>query len=128
MRAFGLAATTLAVALLSACASAGTARVLTVGQMATLAPGQQVALPDGAYLRYVGVVADSRCPPKVQCIRAGDADVAFEHAAPGATPRRIVLNLPEAPSAPIGRLTLRIVALEFGDAPKATIRIDATPD
>ena len=34
-------------------------------------------LPDGATLRHVTVPQDSRCPPDVQCIRAGDADIEF---------------------------------------------------
>ena len=81
---------------LPGCAS-GDVRTATLGQPVTLQVSEQIALPGDAMLRYVGVTADSRCPPGVQCIRAGDADVAFEFtpaggsAVPGCTaiaPRR----------------------------------------
>lgn len=90
-----------------------------------LSPGQQAVLPDGAFLTYLHVAQDSRCPPKVQCIRAGDADVVFEHRPAGGGPRRLTLNLPEAPDARIGAFTLHLLALEFSEHPNATVRIDA---
>ena len=95
------------------------------GTPTVMAPGQHAVLPDRATLTYVTVGADSRCPPKVQCIRAGDADVVFEHRPAGGDARRFTLNLPEAPTAPVGAFTLRILALEFGEHPKATVQIDA---
>lgn len=94
------------------------------GTPTVMAPGQQAVLPDQATLTYVTVAADSRCPPKVQCIRAGDADVVFELRPAGGEARRFTLNLPEAPTAPVGAFTLRILALEFGEHPKATVQID----
>lgn len=118
-----LAATLLAMAL-TACAS--TSMRARPGASFQLAPGQQVVLPDDATLTYVHVAQDSRCPPNVQCIRAGDADVVFEHRPAGGESRRLTLNLPEAPTARIDGFTLRILALEFGERPKATLRIDAT--
>jgi hypothetical protein len=102
----------------------GTALRLASGTPTVLSPGQQAVLPDNATLAYVAVAADSRCRPDVQCIRAGDADVVFEHRSAGGDARRLTLNLPEAPSAPIGDFTLRILALEFGDQPKATVQVD----
>jgi hypothetical protein len=115
----------LAVAALTGCTS--TALHMASGTPTVLAPGQKAVLPDAATLTYVTVAADSRCPPKVQCIRAGDADVVFEHRPAGGDAHRLTLNLPEAPSAPVGAFTLRILALEFGEQPKATVQIDPTP-
>jgi len=116
----------LAMAALTACAS--TSFRAPTGTPFQLSPGQQSVLRDGATLTYVHVAQDSRCPPKVQCIRAGDADVVFEHRPVGGVPRRLTLNLPEAPDARIGAFTLRILALEFDERPKATLRVDtATP-
>lgn len=115
-------------ALLALAAVAGCTSVplhLARGTPTVMAPGQQAVLPDQATLTYVAVAADSRCPPKVQCIRAGDADVVFEHRPAGGDARRFTLNLPETPTAPVGAFTLRIVALEFGKHPKATVRIDS---
>lgn len=116
-------------ALFTAAALAGctsTPLRMTSGTPLALSPGQQAVLRDNATLTYLSVAADSRCPPHVQCIRAGDADVVFEHRPAGGRAQRLTLNLPEAPSAPIGAFTLRILALEFGDQAKATVRVDAT--
>ena len=58
---------------LPACASTGTTSALPAE--ATLTPGHRIALSDRAQLEYVGTFDDSRCPPDVQCIHAGDARV-----------------------------------------------------
>lgn len=107
--------------LLVACASAG--RVMPPGQPTALRPGDPVSLPDAAVLRYIGVSADSRCRPDVQCVRAGDADVALEYTARGAAPRVITINT-DAPAADIGEWRLRLLSLEFGASPRATLQVD----
>lgn len=110
---------------LPGCAS-GDVRTATPGQPITLQAGERVALPGDAALRYVGVTADSRCPPGMQCIRAGDADVAFEFTPAGGAPTPVNLNAPEAPSALIGAWHLRLLSLEFGESPQATVQVDPT--
>jgi hypothetical protein len=109
---------------LPGCAS-GDVQTATPGQPMTLQVGERVALPGDAALRYVGVTADSRCPPGVQCIRAGDADVAFEFTPAGGTPVAVNVNLPQSPSAPVGEWQLHLLSLEFGDAPAATVQLDS---
>jgi hypothetical protein len=94
------------------------------GQPNQMTPGQQIALADGATLRYVEVAADSRCPPGVQCIRAGDADVVFEFAATGESPRRLTVNTDPPATAALGKWKLRLLALAFGVSPKVTVQID----
>ena len=42
------------------------------------APGEQAGFSDLGALRYQRLVNDSRCAPDVECIWAGDAEVAFE--------------------------------------------------
>jgi hypothetical protein len=121
-RAVTLGSALLAMTALAGCTSAPLR--MANGTPTVMAPGQQAVLPDQSTLTYVTVAADSRCPPKVQCIRAGDADVVFEHQPTGRDARRFTLNLPEAPGAPVGAFTLRILALEFGEHPKATVQID----
>jgi len=111
------------VAVTSGCASGGT-RGATPGAPFELAPGESVSLPDEATLRYVRVAADSRCPPDVQCIRAGDADVVFEFTPVGGASTQVDVNLPEAPSAPMGAWRLQLLSLDFDDAPRATVRVD----
>ena len=108
---------------LPGCAS-GDVRTATLGQPITLQVGEQVALPGDASLRYVGVTADSRCPPGVQCIRAGDADVVFEFTPSAGSAVPVSVNIPEAPTAPIGKWQLTLLSLEFGEAPQATVQVD----
>jgi len=113
-----------ATVVLGACASGGGAAA-TPGQAFSLAPGESVRLPDQATLRYVRVAQDSRCPPGVQCIRAGDADVVFEFIPAGGAATQVDVNLPESPEAAMQAWRLRLLSLEFGDAPRATVRVDA---
>ena len=109
--------------LLVACASAG--RTMSPGQPTVLRPGDSVSLPDAAVLRYLGVSADSRCRPDVQCIRAGDADVALAYTAPGAASRSMMINT-DAPAADVGGWHLRLLSLEFGASPRVTLQVDRT--
>lgn len=96
------------------------------GQPIHMTPREKIVLPDGATLRYVEVAADSRCPPGVQCIWAGHADVVFEFTQAPQPPRRFTLNTDPPATAVIGKWQLRLIALAFGDAPTATVRIDPT--
>ena len=98
-------------------------RTIASGTSMSLRQGETVRLPDDATLKYVAVTQDSRCPPNVQCIRAGDADIAFEFAG-GATAARVTLNLPESPTASVGAWRLTVESLEFGQMPPVTVRID----
>ena len=96
-----------------------------IGVPIPMVPGQRIALPDGATLRYLEVAADSRCPPGVQCIRAGDADVVFEFtAARHGPPSRITVNTDPPATAIIGKWQLRLLALAFGESPLVTVQID----
>lgn len=125
MRAVLFAAVVSLAVTLPACTGAHSTRATApIGQPIPMAPGERIALPDGASLRYVEVVADSRCPPGVQCIRAGDADVAFEFNEAGQTARRIVVNTDPPATAAIGKWRLRLLALAFGESPKATVQVD----
>lgn len=109
--------------LLAGCASAGAGgRLLAAGASATLAAGETVALPDGSPLTYFGVRSDSRCPPKVQCIQAGSATVAFRHG--GAAGHEFLLETGKTTTADLGAWRLTLVGLDFDSPPKATVRID----
>jgi hypothetical protein len=57
---------------------------LRVGESATLAV-------EGLIVKFGGVLGDSRCPPNVQCIWAGNARIAIEVAQQG-TSSRLELN------------------------------------
>lgn len=122
-----LASMFLLTAVMLGCASGGTGRSVPLGQSFTLQPGERVSLPGNASLRYLSIANDSRCPPGVQCIRAGDADVLFEFVpSAGGTTAQVTLNTENAPSAPIGAWRLQLLTLEHGESPRATVRVDET--
>lgn len=112
-----------AMVVLGACASGGAGAV--PGKAFSLMPGESVVLPDHATLRYLRVSQDSRCPPGVQCIRAGDADVEFEFTPAGGAAAQVGVNTPESPVAMVPGWRLQLLSLEFGDSPRATVRLDA---
>lgn len=122
-----LFAALLSLTALSACASGGGPGALGSDGSATLKPGERIALADRSQLRYIGVTADSRCPPNVQCIRAGDADVTFEFAPVDGAAQPLAFNTENARTLSAGRWTIELTALAQGDAPAATVRIAATP-
>ena len=115
--------------LLAGCAStagAASGRSLAAGAQATLAAGDTVTLPDASTLTYVGVASDSRCPPGVQCIQAGEAVVTFRHTDHGAA-HEVQLRSGAATgttTADLGRWRLALVSLTFDSPPKATVRLD----
>ncbi|MDQ3288477.1 MAG: hypothetical protein M3Q42_09490 [Pseudomonadota bacterium] len=120
---FGIPGLALSVVLttLTACASHGDASPM--GQPLVLVPGQQVKLPDSSLLRFIGISADSRCPPDVQCVRAGDADVVVGLAAHGAPTRSTTINT-QRPEADIGRWHVRVLSLQHGAMPQLTLQVD----
>lgn len=116
----------LAIAVTVGCASTG--EVPSLGREVALRPGERLALPDHAWLRYVAVTADSRCRPDVQCIHAGDADVAFEFGSRQGEARPISVNTVKSPNATIGKWQLRLLSLGFGDSPRATVKVETRAD
>lgn len=132
------AATLLALALLAGCASATQTPGADAGSPApteagipltlTLGLGELAALADGSRLTYLRLVNDSRCPPDVQCVWAGDAEIRLRwQPARGGSASEASLHT----SALQGRQTdvafgpyrVHLEALERGIAPKATLRI-----
>lgn len=96
----------------------------------TLGLGQSTQLSDGSRLSYTSLVNDSRCAPDVQCIWAGDAEIALRWSpARGSTQDlRLHTNSQGGPtSTHIGERTLTLVSLERGIGPKATLSISAMP-
>ena len=115
--------------LLAACSSvAGPGRGVAVGQAFDLLPGQQVDIAGAGTLRYASLVNDSRCRPDVQCIWAGDATLAFAWSPRDGAREDFTLKTQPADAARhalgAGR-TLRLVSLAQGDAPAATLRVEA---
>jgi hypothetical protein len=116
-------------AVLGACA-AGSAHddaafdVVADGSDFTMQPGTQVLLSDHGSLRYLRVLEDSRCKPDVQCIWAGDAQVAFRWTPAGATALDFILHTGKEPKEQaLGGRRLTLVSLSPGATPTATLRI-----
>jgi hypothetical protein len=123
----------LSVCTLSACATqAGPgdpgAATIADGQAFSMHPGEVVALADRSTLRYVHVGNDSRCPPGVQCIWAGDAEVGFAWSPASGAPTDFTLHTGKEPRThDFDGHRLTLVSLERGPAPAAQLRLDAAP-
>ncbi|WP_157475065.1 hypothetical protein [Lysobacter sp. Root494] len=110
-------------ALLSGCSTTG---AVIANSDFTMSAGDKVSLPDASTLRYIGIANDSRCPPDVMCIRAGDADVLFDHTGNGSAASRVTLNTERQRSTSLGKWHLELVDLATrGAAPVVTLRISA---
>lgn len=116
-------------ALLAACAALPDAGHPVVdGQSFPMQPGERVALSGHSALHYVGVTSDSRCPPAVQCIHAGNAVVAFRWMPSAGPSQDFVLNMPDQPRArDLGQRRLMLLELGRGTTPQATLRIERLP-
>ena len=98
------------------------------GQTFSMHTGETVTLADHSALRYVRLVNDSRCPPGVQCIWAGDAEVAFEWTPANGAADAFSLHTGKDPrSHDLAGRRVSLVSLERGEAPTAQLRVDATP-
>jgi hypothetical protein len=103
-------------------------RMIEDGQTFTMHTGEQVKFADSSSLRYVRVANDSRCPPGVQCIWAGDAEVAFEWTSGSGAVSAFSLHTGKDPKQKVlGERRLTLVSLPRGDAPDAELRVDRIP-
>jgi hypothetical protein len=121
-----LVAATLA---LAGCATTigGSDRMIGDGQSFSMQPAESVTFADHSQLRYMRLVADSRCRPDVQCIRAGDAEIALQWTpTTGATQDFSLKTPPEQPhSRDLGARRLTLVSLARGEAPEAQFSIES---
>lgn len=98
------------------------------GQAFTMHAGERVMFADSSALRYLHVVNDSRCPPNVQCIWAGDAEVAFEWTSGSGAVTAFSLHTGKDPRQQVvGERRLTLTSLARGAAPDAGLRIDRNP-
>lgn len=108
--------------ILPACASTGTTSALPAE--ATLTPGHRIALSDRAQLEYVGTFDDSRCPPDVQCIHAGDARVLLRIAENGDSRDVVLAASRQGEPRQSGRWRVTLLHLARGPAPTARLRVE----
>lgn len=118
---------------LAACASgtagtAGSAASVADATPFDLRPGETAVLADASRLQYVRLVEDSRCPPDVQCVWAGDAIVAFQWTPANGAAEAFELHTGLEPrSRVVGARTLTLRSLDRGAQPRATLQVDGTP-
>lgn len=129
-----IAASTLVTALVVAACSAGATGIrpggprLSDGDSFRMTPGTSVSVPGEGRLSYLKLVNDSRCKPGVQCVWAGDAEVAFQWQPTGGAVDRFSLHTGKGDkSHRIGAHQLLLVSLARGDAPAAQLKLEAAP-
>jgi hypothetical protein len=121
-----------AIVLCTGCASAASSgdakRTIVDGTDFSMRPGEHVTLPDRSELRYVELVTDSRCPPEVRCVWAGDAEVAFSRIVEGAAAQAFSLHTGRgARSQDFDGRRLTLVSLARGPEPQAALRLEPVP-
>lgn len=99
------------------------------GSTFSMRPGQAVTLADRSVLRYVRLVNDSRCMPDVQCVWAGNAELAFEWRSGAGGAEAFSLHTGKSPAGDgakqhaLGERTLTLVSVARSAAPEAELRI-----
>lgn len=114
---------------MTACAHAGqdpaAPKTVTPGQSFALARGESASLPDRSQLRFVAISADSRCPPKVQCVWAGDAVLEFEWTGADGAKSALSFNTVSDARKSAGGWRIEVQGLDFAAPPNATLKVDA---
>lgn len=99
-------------------------RAILPGQPLRLGVGERVRLPGGGTLSLRAVLADSRCPVDVTCIRAGDAQAVFALTDTGGALHEVtVLVAPARGEAMLTAAGLRLRVLDLRPAPRSTAAI-----
>ena len=101
------------------------ARTVALGQDFPVDVGESVTVAgEGLTVTYVELATDSRCPPDVQCIWAGNATIAVALAKAGEASATIELNTMEGPkSAAFTSYTVDLLDLAWGPSPTARLRV-----
>ena len=83
----------------------------------------------GPLLRYVRLVGDSRCPPDVQCVWAGDASIELEWRPGTGASRTLTLHLNPQAGPDRAALDGRSVAFTAlaRDTARASLQVTRTP-
>lgn len=117
-------------------ATAGRTLTVADGHSVQLLPGDSARLADGSTLRFERVISDSRCPPDVQCIWAGDAQLLLHWQPSAAISHSLQLHIntrigPDRATLPEGndglRRSVQLTALGHAQPPRATLHIQRDP-
>ncbi|WP_242108015.1 hypothetical protein [Luteimonas aquatica] len=107
-------------------AGAAGQRTVSAGESFSIAHGERVSLADRGTLRYVKLVNDSRCPPDVRCVWAGDAEVEFEWTPAAGGAQSFVLHTGRGDrSKDLDGQRVTLESLARGPEPEARLKLDA---
>ncbi|MEO5827285.1 MAG: hypothetical protein ABIQ48_01500 [Luteimonas sp.] len=99
---------------------------LSAGDTFSMRPETSVAVPGSGSLRYLKVTADSRCKPDVQCVSAGNAEVAFEwHGSDGSHDVFSLHTGKGQASHAIGQHRLSLLSLDHSTTYEVQLQLDA---
>lgn len=88
--------------------------------------GEQVSLGGLGMLRYARLIGDSRCPPDVQCIWAGDAEIGFDWTPNGGKTESFSLHTGSEPrDKALAGHVLELKSLARGGNPRAALKLRA---
>ena len=95
--------------------------------------GAHAKLPDGSQIAYLELVDDSRCPPNVRCVWAGNAEIRLRWTPTGSgRSRTFTLNTSsvggKSVTETVGAHTVRIDTLARGIGPAVTLAISRAID
>lgn len=77
----------------------------------------------GLSVTFTALVSDSRCPPGVQCIQAGNAVITVALARPGSAPVTLTLRTDGPKSARSGNRSVELITVSRGQAPVAQLKV-----
>ncbi|MDP1803938.1 MAG: hypothetical protein Q8K72_02115, partial [Acidimicrobiales bacterium] len=103
-----------------------TARVRTValGEAFSVRVGEPVSVAGaGVSVTFAALVSDSRCPPFVQCIQAGEAVITVALTRAGSGPVSLTLSTDRPTSARSGNRSVALISLGRGSAPIAQLKV-----
>lgn len=99
-------------------------RSASLGETFFVAAGESVSVAGaGLSVTFASVVSDSRCPPGVQCIQAGNAVISVTVTRPGAAPATLALDTDGPRSARSGNRSVELVGLSFGRPAVARLKV-----
>jgi len=114
-----------AVLVLLACPPQDGERSASLGETATLRVGDSVTVEgESLEVSFDDVLRDSRCPPDVQCIRAGEAVVVLTVTGDGGEGHRLELEVPPGGGAASSYRDHRIRIVSLEPPASATRRIE----
>ena len=99
-------------------------RSVALGETFSVKVGEPVSVTGaGVSVTFTALVSDSRCPPGVQCIQAGNAVITVALARPGSAPVTLTLGTDGPRSARSGNRSVELITVGRGQPPTAQLKV-----